>query len=421
MEYDIISIDAFHDGLARFKTSEGKYGYLDVNGDVVIEPIYDGASDFNDGIARIKKFGKFGYINTKGKLTIDAIYEEADIFDSDLARVKSNNIEKYINIEGETVYTVTGKEIAIGKISNGFFWVETEKELLSGNIPTIIYYTKDGMAFSVENAHNAGEKSSFDKWGYAIISFANEKGKYNQNRIVSKSGDIITWSDRYLNIQQLYNHYATFFIGGNSTITICLNYKTGEVQSHEHTYFDGGDDWFYLGNEYYYCSRGEKYNLDYYNIILKDDFPVLILDKISAFSNAKIVRVARTEYKGTDYFAVLLLSKSNVFFYSLIDIDGNIIIAPTNECSFMYTYKEIVGSFKETHYAAYSFIGSLCKAQDTETGLFGFIDINGNWVIEPQYQNVTDFFEYGNDAYAVVDDLTIINSKGETVFTAVKA
>ena len=100
-----------------------------------------------------------------------------------------------------------------------------------------------------------------------------------------------------------------------------------------------------------------------------------------------------------------------------MDADGNILISPTTNYNLSYSYKK--GSYStETIYVAYPFSAGLCKAKDTETDLFGFIDLNGNWVIEPQYKNVTDFSEYNGEAYAVVDETTIINSKGKVVFTA---
>lgn len=45
----------------------GKYGYINENGDFVIEPKFDHAGEFEDGIARVYLNGKYFYINTKGE------------------------------------------------------------------------------------------------------------------------------------------------------------------------------------------------------------------------------------------------------------------------------------------------------------------------------------------------------------------
>lgn len=49
-EIEIVS-PAFHDKLAWIKTDEGKYGFINTSGKVVIEPKYDEVSSFNDGYA----------------------------------------------------------------------------------------------------------------------------------------------------------------------------------------------------------------------------------------------------------------------------------------------------------------------------------------------------------------------------------
>lgn len=42
------------------------WGYINTKGEYVVEPKFDNANSFSDGIAWIKIDGKIGYINTKG-------------------------------------------------------------------------------------------------------------------------------------------------------------------------------------------------------------------------------------------------------------------------------------------------------------------------------------------------------------------
>jgi hypothetical protein len=44
----------------------GKWGYIDRSGTVVIEPGFDEAAEFLDGLARVKVGGKPGYIDRTG-------------------------------------------------------------------------------------------------------------------------------------------------------------------------------------------------------------------------------------------------------------------------------------------------------------------------------------------------------------------
>jgi len=83
-------IGKFVDGLALVSTSSGKCGFVNTKGKFVIEPQYDGADDFHEGLAAVRMRDKSGYINESGKLVIKAEYEEAGWFSGGLAPVKLN-------------------------------------------------------------------------------------------------------------------------------------------------------------------------------------------------------------------------------------------------------------------------------------------------------------------------------------------
>lgn len=69
----------FAGGLAAV-SKDGKYGYIDWNGNVVIDFEYDMAYEFSEGRARIIKDGKTGYIDRKGNIVIPAIYSAGGDF-----------------------------------------------------------------------------------------------------------------------------------------------------------------------------------------------------------------------------------------------------------------------------------------------------------------------------------------------------
>lgn len=56
----------FSEDLGRIKLS-GKYGFINMNGDIVIPCQYDEAWAFVDGLARVKLNGRWGYIDNTGK------------------------------------------------------------------------------------------------------------------------------------------------------------------------------------------------------------------------------------------------------------------------------------------------------------------------------------------------------------------
>ena len=79
----------FSDGLARIKQN-GKYGYIDKSGKIVILPQFDETSDFSDGMAVIKKNDKYGYIDKNGSIIIQPQFEYAAGFSESLAMIKQN-------------------------------------------------------------------------------------------------------------------------------------------------------------------------------------------------------------------------------------------------------------------------------------------------------------------------------------------
>jgi hypothetical protein len=122
-----IAIREFSEGLAPVEVNIGtekkwnyKWGYIDKEGKWAIQPQFDEASPFSDGMARvmaIKGFDKkkYGFIDRTGKLVIEPVYDKANDFRDGLAvvwPVFSLSLEdfsvkttsaKIINKKGESV------------------------------------------------------------------------------------------------------------------------------------------------------------------------------------------------------------------------------------------------------------------------------------------------------------------------------
>lgn len=78
------------EGFAAVK-SNGKWGFVDKNGNFKIEPEYENARSFSNGLAAVCKDEKWGYIDDTGKLVIDFQFEECkDINEQGVAFVKTN-------------------------------------------------------------------------------------------------------------------------------------------------------------------------------------------------------------------------------------------------------------------------------------------------------------------------------------------
>ena len=106
---------SFHDGWASVK-KDGKWGFIDKQGTYVIEPAFDQTgSMFLHGYCRVAKavsYGmwgpilKWGYIDRTGKLVIDYLYSDASSFDENgIATVSEGRTRTRlkINTKGEIV------------------------------------------------------------------------------------------------------------------------------------------------------------------------------------------------------------------------------------------------------------------------------------------------------------------------------
>ena len=81
-----------------------KLGFINKNGEWIIEPNYSNAKDFSNGLAPVEKNGKWGYIDESGEIKIPVKYNDAELFsDNGLAPVKQNGKWGVVDIEGNIV------------------------------------------------------------------------------------------------------------------------------------------------------------------------------------------------------------------------------------------------------------------------------------------------------------------------------
>jgi hypothetical protein len=89
------------------KPGYGKAGFIDSKGKWVIEPQFDDARPFSDGLAAaqvgVAIDGKWGFIDRTGKFVIDPKFDEVGDFSEGLAWVKTNNSVGFIDKQGQVV------------------------------------------------------------------------------------------------------------------------------------------------------------------------------------------------------------------------------------------------------------------------------------------------------------------------------
>ena len=153
---------------------DGKWGYMDKAGKVAIEPEYQLALDFHEGLACIAKDALRGYIDKTGKIVIKRAYGWAGNFREGRARVNlhknryGDHVEWYRATGGWGYIDKTGKKpsfkVTYGArpcdVVEGKIW--TGKDYLGLDGKKIAYDGDEGSSFSEGLA--AARKGAV--WGY---------------------------------------------------------------------------------------------------------------------------------------------------------------------------------------------------------------------------------------------------------------
>ena len=99
-QYDFA--DEFYEGLAVF-TSGGKLGFIDTKGRVVVDAKFLAAGHFSDGLAPVKTEDGWGFIDRTGKMVVSPQFDSAEMFQNGLARVTALGKEAYLTTDGAFV------------------------------------------------------------------------------------------------------------------------------------------------------------------------------------------------------------------------------------------------------------------------------------------------------------------------------
>ncbi len=92
----------FTEGLAAFVNKDGKWGFVDKSGEIVINPQFDNVHPFREGLAAVcNKDGQWGFIDKSGALVINYQFEQVDDFSEGLAAFSNGDKCGYVSKKGE--------------------------------------------------------------------------------------------------------------------------------------------------------------------------------------------------------------------------------------------------------------------------------------------------------------------------------
>jgi hypothetical protein len=161
----------FTDGLAQAR-KDGKCGFVNINGEVVIPLEYDDVQWFNNGLAPVKKDGKWGVINTNGDTVIPFEYESISSFyddttfanqDGKMGIINKNN-EIVIPFEYDWISWTRNPDLAVARKDGKQGIINSNGDVIIPIEYTNVEYAGEGLIAVQTGDFNTG------KWGYLNLN-----------------------------------------------------------------------------------------------------------------------------------------------------------------------------------------------------------------------------------------------------------
>lgn len=199
IDYQYTSVYGFREGLACVQTSDGgSWGYIDTTGNVVIPVKYDHVTYFSpEGVALVT-IGSTGYLIDKtGAVLLETDYESSGECSEGRINVKKDEKWGYIDTEGNLIidcqYDVTGH------FSEGLAWVRKGDKSgyidPQGNVVIdFIYDSSYNNSSTFTNGYAAAQKDGkfglIDKQGNVVIDFIYDSlGSYSDDGLIAAEKD----------------------------------------------------------------------------------------------------------------------------------------------------------------------------------------------------------------------------------------
>ena len=117
----------------------GKWGYMNLKGGLMVPAEYDDAGPFQDGLAVVSKEDLFGIIDKKNQRIVDFQYNEILEFVNNLAIVKKEDLYGVINRAGKLIFPLIYEDISIAKNDVYETLKEGETHYFRGDYSPVLY------------------------------------------------------------------------------------------------------------------------------------------------------------------------------------------------------------------------------------------------------------------------------------------
>ena len=184
---------------------DGRYGYINSRGEVVALPEYDDFSIFSEGMAAVKIGDKWGYIDKNGRLQIAAQFKMAGNFSEGLANVNINGLYGFIDKTGRFVIEPIYREahsfsdgLALVRPQSsfrGFINMKGEELIAASPLRSYLRFSEGLCRFS-EGSYESLKYGYMDKKGDEVIGLRfDDAGYFHDGLAYAKIGDIEGYID----------------------------------------------------------------------------------------------------------------------------------------------------------------------------------------------------------------------------------
>lgn len=402
-------------------------GLIDFNGKVVANAIYDEleAVKYKEGEILAKKDDKYGVINNKGKVLIPFEYKEivADTY-YDGTYEKTGYIVKKETQDGykygyidykwkkflDSEYTevsrlveVDGKDIYLVVAKNGQYGLMKNKSKVIDFAYQSITYNRTANLLVVQRGEKYG---AFDLGGKNIIPIEYRSIKFNGTYVCAKAYDDDIYfnqkgekvENNFIGMKEIEN--LGLCISTNSDNLYGLVDKDGKtIIENSYLYMD------HLFDKYFVANKQGNGVIDKDNNVIVD-FKYDVLSKVGDKELLKAVSMGKDGDEVTifskDFNEIVKLKSMSIAIY-----DNYIEAYNSKEKVFIDNNGKIISSkelFKDNKLFAFS-----------KDGKWGFENRNGETVIEPIYENVSEFNRYGFASIKQDGKWGAINENGEAI------
>lgn len=412
-EFDFIG--NFNEGLACVEVN-GKYGFIDKKGQIAIPLNYDNAYYFNDGIAPVNENGKWFFINNKGIKVFDIEYDYIPFRRGKYSgsyTIVIKRIFEFVNPKGQTLFLLDCESCS--DVHDGVVWFKRNGKygFLNKNGDVIIEPSLDEV-----NAESNYYK--YEGW-LIIIKKQNKEGiVYKGKMVLPPSYERVVFSGKIF-IAKEEGQYKMFDLEGHFIKDLPF----------EHV----GGFGIYKNAEF---RQNGKYGIidEFGNIIIEAQYDLLapFSDGLACFKknrkwgyiNKRNEVVIEPQFESCLFFNDGYAKFEKDRKYGLIDTTGKIIIPPKYEaCAYdseglfrcrledtIFFYDDKLNLVNQIALENYqSGFNNLIKIKQADK--FGLIKSNGEIVLEPKYDEITDYSEFSilkqNGRYG------IINKEGKIV------